>query len=84
MPYENDTPEISDALITFPDVSYSPTVPALEFVTNKSDPEMAIPNGPDRPEIRDALMVFPDVSYSPIVPAAKFATNKSDPETAIP
>ena len=39
------------------------------FVTNRSDPDTAMPSGPFNPEMSDAFTIAPDVVYSPIVPS---------------
>lgn len=48
---------------------YSPIVPRRPpLVTNRFEPETAIPDGPKlNPEIKEAFTVVPEVVYSPIV-----------------
>jgi len=60
--------EINVGSIVTPDVVYSPTVPALGFVINKSDPETAKKVGSNMPEISLAFTVAPEVVYSPTNP----------------
>jgi hypothetical protein len=63
MPVGAFNPEISEA----PEVVYSPIVPRLRFVTNRSEPTTAMPTGEFNPEISEAFTVAPEVVYSPIV-----------------
>ena len=63
----------SEAFTIVPDVVYSPIVPVLEFVTNRSDPDTAIPAGLFNPETREGFdeIIVPGVApnvYSPIQP----------------
>jgi hypothetical protein len=76
-------PVIKAGFTATPEVVYSPNVPAKKFVTNRSDPEIAMPIGPFNPVIRAGFTVAPEVVYSPIV-LLLFATNRSDPEIAMP
>jgi len=75
-------PVISDAFTVAPEVVYSPIVPLAVFVTNRFDPDTAMPNGSSNPVISEAFSVAPEVVYSPIVPLAVFVTNRFDPDTA--
>src|SRR5579863_10081681 len=87
MPIGPANPETREAFTVAPDVVYSPIVPALILVTNRSDPDRARSSGvPLNPEIMEAFTVAPDVVYWPIVPAPLFVTNRSEPssDTAIP
>src|SRR5690348_1071882 len=81
MPCGLFSPEISEAFTVAPDVVYSPTVPVPALVTNRSEPDTAMPAGAFN-EISEAFTVAPEVVYSPIVPA-RFATNRSEPDTAM-
>src|SRR3954447_5325694 len=67
-----------------PAVVYAPIVPLLLFVTNRSEPEIAMPSGLNNPEIRAGFTVVPVVVYWPIVPSPLFTTNRFEPETAMP
>ena len=69
-------PEIKEAFTVAPDVVYSPIVSLPALVTNRSEPDTAMPTGP-RPklEINEAFTVVPEVVYSPIVPTV-LATNR--------
>src|SRR5271155_1809506 len=91
IPSGSSNPEISEEFddVTVPGMApsvYSPIVPRPSLVTNRSDPETAMPTGslllPN--ETKSAFTVVPEVVYSPIVPLPLFTTNKSDPETAMP
>jgi hypothetical protein len=62
-----DNPEISAAFTVAPEVMYSPIVPALAFVTNRSEPDTAMPSGNNNPEISAAFTVAPEVVYLPTV-----------------
>jgi hypothetical protein len=48
----------SDAFTKAPDVVYSPIV--FPFVTNRSDPDTAMPRGSPNPETSDAFTVAPE------------------------
>jgi hypothetical protein len=52
-------------------------------VTNRFDPDTAMPNGLLSPVISDAFTVAPEVVYSPIV-LFKLVTNRFDPITTMP
>ena len=58
---------------------------AVEFVTNRFDPDTAMPHGPLNPETREAFTLPPTwyirQSCSPYL---EFATNRFDPDTAMP
>jgi len=43
MPCGESNPEMSEAFTVAPEVVYSPTVPKFVDVTNKSEPDTAIP-----------------------------------------
>jgi hypothetical protein len=62
-------------------------VPFILFVTNRYDPDTAIPFGSFKPEIGEAVKRVPEVVYShtvPLPPLEDVTTNRFDPDTAIP
>jgi len=79
------SPEISLASTVAPEVVYSPIHPgprlpslvALAFATNRSDPDTAMPSGKLNPEISEAFTVAPAVVYSPTVSVPKLVTKIS-------
>src|SRR5271157_5766997 len=83
MLYGSANPEISEGFTVAPEVVYWPIVPLKSSVTNRFDPDTAMPSGRPNPEISEGFTVAPEVVYSPIVPPA-FVTNRFDPDTAMP
>jgi len=77
-------PTTREAFTVAPDVVYSPIVSLVEFVTNRSDPDTAMPAGLGQLRDKGGIDLQTDVVYSPTVPVEELATNRSDPDTAMP
>ena len=75
---------MSEAFTVAPEVVYSPIVPVPLFVTNRFEPDAAIPYGLLNPATSEAFTVAPEVEYSLIVSVTVSATNRFDPDTAMP